>query len=187
LGPFWLGTTEVTQGQWVQIMKSNPSTFQLGDDYPVEHVSWEDAQEFIQRLNARSTEIAFRLPTEAEWEYACRRGGQNVAYGTASGGISDSAANVGGTKHGTVAVGTYPPNDLGLYDMAGNASEWVQDTYTPYESADSQNPISRRGTNHVARGGGWASSTWLARCTYRSPNPAGFRSSNVGFRIVRVP
>ena len=140
LDGFWLGKHEVTQGQWKRIMGNNPSEFKRGDNYPVEKVSWSDVQSFIRNLNARSS-VTFRLPSEAEWEYACRAGGKSVTYGTRSGRLDSSSAKYD-SGDGTVSVGTYPPNSMGLYDMTGNVWEWVQDRYTKnYGNVGTDNPI----------------------------------------------
>jgi formylglycine-generating enzyme required for sulfatase activity len=141
LSPFWLGRTEVTQEQWTRVMGSNPSRFQ-GEERPVEQVSWDDAQEFIRRLNAQSRGATFRLPTEAEWEYACRAGGKPVPYGTQGGELSPRLAKYD-SRDGTVPVGRYPPNALGLHDMSGNVWEWTQDVYdgNAYLSGTVTNPV----------------------------------------------
>ncbi|MBF0497844.1 MAG: formylglycine-generating enzyme family protein, partial [Deltaproteobacteria bacterium] len=127
---FWIGKTEVTQGQWTQIMGSNPSKFKKGDDYPVETVSWNDVKEFISKLNERKRgNYYFQLPTEAEWEYACRSRGLGERY--AGGNVVDNvgwyADNSGKSTH---PVGQKQPNGLGIYDMSGNVFEWCQDIYS---------------------------------------------------------
>ncbi|MEI6126030.1 MAG: formylglycine-generating enzyme family protein [Pseudomonadota bacterium] len=138
---FFLQTTEVTQGQWVEVMHDNPSFFaECGKDYPVERVAWHECREFITRLNALEGTDCYRLPTEAEWEYACKAGAEtDVTRGTPADRdcyqdpyldtIAWYCGNAGGTTH---PVGKKKPNALGLYDMQGNVYEWCQDWYGPY-------------------------------------------------------
>ncbi len=157
LDGFWMGRTEVTQGQWERIMGSNPSYFKAGDSFPVETVSWAEAREFITRFKVVGRG-GFRLPTEAEWEYAARSGGRVERF---SGG--DDLARVGWhgtayTNESTHPVATKAPNGLGLYDMSGNVAEWCQDVYseTAYARHAKRNPINvAGGTKRVLRGGGW--------------------------------
>jgi len=186
---FWMGRTEVTQGQWRKLMGSNPSWFKSGEDHPVDGVSWNDVQEYIGKLNARSRE-RFRLPTEAEWEYACRSGGKAETY---SGGESLDrvgwyGSNAGGQTH---AVAGKAANGLGLYDMSGNVWEWVQDVYDSdaYASHSRNNPVnSGGGSSRVRRGGSWYGGASNARCASRSssgPGP-GFRDDDLGFRLLRT-
>ena len=186
-----MGKTEVTQGQWQRIMGSNPSYFRNGDGYPVERVSWNDAQAFIRRLNARSQGVIFRLPTEAEWEYACRAAGRPVAYGTRTGDLNSDLANYE-SGDGTVPVGSYPPNTLRLHDMSGNVWEWVLDVYVwnAYVSRPSgvHDPIYEGpGNRRVLRGGGWYRSNRGSRCSTRNPAIPEFSYNSVGFRLVRTP
>ncbi|RMD51774.1 MAG: hypothetical protein D6828_06735 [Nitrospirae bacterium] len=158
---YYMGKYEVTQGQWKKIMGDNPSYFKEGDNYPVENVSWNDTQVFIKRLNKKS-QYTFRLPTEAEWEYACRSGGKKEKYA----GFSQKSelfryANFWGQDDGykyTAPVGSFKQNGLGLYDMSGNVWEWVQDVYNfdAYKSHALRNPIyERSGSGRVIRGGSW--------------------------------
>ena len=109
LDGFWLGKYEVTQGQWKRIMSNNPSKFKRGDDYPVEQVSWKEIQEFIRKLNAKSS-ATFSLPSEAQWEFACRAGGKPVRFGTRSGLVSKGNANFYNYHDGTTPVGRYQAN-----------------------------------------------------------------------------
>ena len=124
---FWLDKTEVTQGQWQQIMGSNPSNFKNGNTYPVETVSWNDTQAFIQKLSSRSGK-RFVLPTEAQWEYAARSGGKTERY-SGSSNIDRVAWHDGNSGYKIHPVATKSANDLGLYDMSGNVCEWCQDVY----------------------------------------------------------
>ena len=135
---FYLGKYEITQGQWESVMGSNPSYFG-GSNRPVEQVSWNDVQEFIGRLNEAAGEEVYRLPTEAEWEYACRAGTTTRwSFGDDEGQLGEYAWYTGNNSpYGTKEVGTKRPNPWGLYDMHGNVWEWCQDWYGSYTS-DSQ-------------------------------------------------
>jgi len=186
---FFIGKYEVTQGQWKAIMGSNPSYFSsCGYTCPVESVSWNDAQHFIQRLNQK-TGNQFRLPTEAEWEYATRSGGKNEKYaGTSSesylGNYAWYTSNSGNTTH---PVGKKQPNALGIYDMSGNVWEWVQDWYGKdyYSNGPRDNPIGPpSGQYRVLRGGFWGSDPEGVRSSNRSNNDPSDRSGSYGFRVV---
>jgi len=152
---FAIGKYEVTQGQWKKIMGNNPSRFSTcGDNCPVEHVSWNNAQEFIQRLSKKSGR-SYRLPTEAEWEYACRSGGKNEKYcgGNDANVVAWHEQNSGNETH---SVGQKQPNGLGLFDMSGNVAEWVEDWYdeTYYQESPRDNPKGQStGKLRVLRGG----------------------------------
>jgi formylglycine-generating enzyme required for sulfatase activity len=183
---FSLGRHEVTQGMWEAVMGNNPSMFRKGPNYPVESVSWQDVQGFINKLN-RLGRGRFRLPTEAEWEYACRSGGKDETY---SGGesldrVAWYANNAGGATH---PVGTKSPNGLGLYDMSGNLLEWAQDIYdfSAYEHHARNNPVNTAGgSNRVFRSGAWSTVATSARCAGRDSDVPDFRSSVLGFRLLR--
>ena len=169
---FHIGKYEVTQGQWVALMGSNPSCFKSGDNYPVEQVSWTDAQEFISRLNA-ATGKNFRLPTEAEWEYAARGGNKSRGYEySGSNNINDVAWYNGNSGKKTHPVGTKKPNELGLYDMSGNVWEWCQDWYDVKQNY------------RVQRSGGWCHAVGCCRTEYRISYVPGFRDNSSGFRLV---
>lgn len=196
---FWMGTCPVTQAQWEQVMSNpilkkvrpnNPSWFKMGKDHPVEQVSWHDARDFIQRLiSSNKGKYHFRLPTEAEWEYAARSGGQPHKY---AGGKNFEAfawysANSGMT---TRPVGGKLPNGLGLYDMSGNTYEWCQDTYseTAYRKHDRDNPVlTGEGIKRVIRGGSWSNSPHEIRCAYRASVNPDFKGNYLGFRLVMTP
>ena len=185
LSGFWLGKFEVTQGQWQRVMGNNPSNFKKGDNDPVEQVAWNDAKEFITKLNAQGS-AKFRLPTEAEWEYAARSGGRPEMY--AGGEDIDRVAwygsNSGGSTH---AVGTKAPNGLGLYDMSGNVWEWVEDVYGGYSSSSQDNPVVTGGGSYrVRRGGSWTNGPRGVRSALRFDNTPGFRDDAVGFRLART-
>lgn len=186
---FWLGRYEVTEGQWEMVMGENPSYVAQGSDYPVEMVSWEDAVAFIKNLEAMNDNTyVFRLPTEAEWEYACRSGGEEETY---SGGEDVDAAawydgNSNGQKH---RGGTRAPNGLGIYDMTGNVGEWVRDRYgaDAYAAHSRDNPeYSSGGADRVVRGGCYGDYAWSTRCGVRDGRVADMRSPYHGLRIMRV-
>ncbi len=179
--PFELQVTEVTQAQWKQVMGSNPSNFK-GDDLPVEQVSWDDCQEFLRKLNARDPGKGYRLPTEAEWEYACRAGTAEDRYGDL-GSIAWYTENSGGK---TYPVGQKQANAWGLYDMLGNVWEWCSDWKGDYPSGsvtDPRGPSS--GSCRVYRGGGWYSHVRNCRVAYRNDSGSDFRDSGLGFRLAR--
>ena len=160
---FSIGRYEVTQAEWEAVMGENPSYFQ-GDNLPVECISWEDCQEFIAKLN-EMTGKKFRLPTEAEWEYAARGGNMSKGYIYAGANDLDSVAwydkNAYGNRWSNRNYGTHPggekaPNELGLYDMSGNVWEWCNDVYGDYSSSAQENPAgATKGDFRVCRGGCW--------------------------------
>ncbi len=178
---FWMGVTEVTQGQWQAVMGSNPSHFQeAGPNAPVEMVDWDAAQAFIRKLNALDPGRHYRLPSEAEWEYACRANGKEDPYGPAEeiGWIKD---NSGGTTH---PVALKRPNALGLYDMLGNVPEWVQDTWhDSYNGApaDGSAWVEPGPAVHTLRGGGWDLPAFFLHAGVRGPLDAIHR---LGFRVA---
>jgi formylglycine-generating enzyme required for sulfatase activity len=186
---FAIGKTEVTQEQWHDIMGDNPSYFTgCADTCPVEQVSWDDAQKFITKLNAK-TGKKYRLPTEAEWEYACRAGSQQEFCG------SDYADNVSwnNTNSGSFLVksphpvATKQPNAFGLYDMSGNVWEWVEDTYHDnYNGAPADGSAWMNGSMRVLRGGSWGYETKFSRAAARSKFSANFRYWSYGFRLAQT-
>ena len=189
LNSFYIGKYEVTQKQWREVMGSNPSYFSGCDQCPVENVSWNNIQDYIQTLNARSGKI-FRLPTEAEWEYAARGGSRSRGY-TYSGSntLEDVAwynSNSGSKTH---PVGQKQPNELGLFDMAGNVWEWCGDWYDEnyYKSSTSSDPKgpSLR-TARSLRGGSWHDFSCDCRTAYRGRGAPGHRFDNSGFRLART-
>ena len=181
---FAIGKYEVTQGQYKKIMGNNPSNFSsCGDNCPVENVSWNDAQQFIQRLNSQSGR-SYRLPTESEWEYAARSGGRSEKY-SGSNDVDSVAWYSGNSGSKTHPVGQKQPNGLGIYDMSGNVWEWVSDWYGTYSSGrqqDSQGASS--GSYRVNRGGSWISDAGHARAAFRSYDSPGDRRSFLGFRLA---
>ncbi len=183
---FYLGRFEVTQKQWQAVMGNNPAKFkECGPDCPVESVSWLDIQKFMTRLNKR-TGRHFRLPTEAEWEYAARSGGkkEKFAGGNAPGAFGWYQEN---SNNGIHPVGQKQPNGLGLYDMSGNVWEWVQDWHSPeyYSQSPRNNPQGpARGVCRVVRGGCIATEAALARTDHRRLNDPAERFNLVGFRAA---
>ncbi len=183
---FWLGKYEVTQAQWQKVMGVTPSHFKKGGDYPVETVSWNDVQQFIKALNAKGS-AKFRLPSEAQWEYACRSSGKTEKYsgGTDVGRVAWYGGNSNGSTH---PVGRKEPNGLGLHDMSGNVWEWVEDLYHGSYSgapADGNAWVSGGGSERVIRGGGWSYEPRGARCVCRLKSNPVNRISSLGFRLVK--
>jgi formylglycine-generating enzyme required for sulfatase activity len=186
--PFYLGQYAVTQGQWEAVMGTNPSEFTGDRNRPVEQVSWEDTQEFIRRLNTREGGARYRLPTEAEWEYACRAG-SHIAYSFGNGPHQLDAYGwyEGNSGNQTHPVGQLAPNAWGLYDMHGNVWEWVQDwfgVYAPGPVTDPEGPTS--GSDRVLRGGSWNGDASSCRSAYRVDWPPGLRDCGLGFRLLRT-
>ena len=178
--PFRLGTIEVTQAQWLAVMSSNPSKFK-GDQRPVEQVSWNDIQQFIMKLNTRSGK-GFRLPTEAEWEYACREGGRKVRFCNGKDKASKSEIHFDGSKSKPVA--SFAPNSLGLYDMSGNVAEWTCSAYTAsYDGSEQKCAVSAR--RYSLRGGSWAYYPRGVRAAARDLDAPAFRYGGIGFRLAR--
>lgn len=181
---FIIGKYEVTQKEWVAVMGSNPSYFKHCDDCPIESVSWNDVQEYISKLNTK-TGRNYRLPTEAEWEYAARSGGKREKY--AGGNDLDSDAwysrNSGNKTH---PVGQKRPNDLGIYDMSGNVWEWVSDWYgdSYYGSSPKGSPAGPpNGRFKMFRGGSWNSAPADVRASGRSWSTPDDRGNGMGFRV----
>ncbi len=184
---FEIGKYEVKQGEWREIMGNNPSHFPCGENCPVEQVSWDDAQRFIGLLNARRDGYVYRLPTEAEWEYACRGGVPDQKYcgGNDPQTVAWINLNSGDTTH---PVGQKAANGFGLYDMSGNVWEWVQDWYKEnyYFESPTDNPIGpSSGVHRVNRGGSWHRWETCARASNRYDDRPDYRSSFVGLRLAR--
>lgn len=195
--PFAIGSTLVTQGQWQALMGKNPSEFTAcGNACPVENVSWDDAQIFILRLNAK-TGKHYRLPTEAEWEYACRAGAKTTYCG---GNVPEAVAwYEGNSDNSTHPVATKKPNAWGLFDMSGNLWQWVEDCYS--ESVKVTPPVNGSTWDHqktysqftdtcfsrVIRGGSWHNSEQELTVTRRSAEDPTVRVHSVGLRLVRAP
>ena len=181
---YYMGKYEVTQALWQAVMGSNPSNFK-GDNLPVEEVSWNDCQEFISKLNSL-TGRKFRLPTEAEWEYAARGGKKSRSYQySGSSNISDVAWYDGNSVNKTHPVGTKQANELGIYDMTGNVWEWCSDWYGFYSSSSQTNPTGAdSGSGRVCRGGGWCDDAVCCRLSFRDCTPPDWRGYNLGLRLA---
>ena len=214
---FWMGKYEVTQQQWTAVMGTIPSFFEnCGPDCPVESVSWDDVQGFVRRLNAMEETARYRLPTEAEWEYAARAG---ISTDTPAGNLQiqgernarplDGIAWYGGNSGvdyagaencldweetqypsrwcGPHPVGGKAPNALGLHDMLGNVWEWVRDWHWEYPGGTVSDPIGPgEGSERVIRGCGWRYFARNCRSSHRSSDDPGNRFDNVGFRLLRT-
>ncbi|WP_339137932.1 MAG: SUMF1/EgtB/PvdO family nonheme iron enzyme [Candidatus Electrothrix sp. GW3-4] len=201
---FWMGKYEMTQGQWKQIMGKNPAKFKKGDKYPVEQVSWEDVQKFIGELNKRAGK-KYRLPTEAEWEYAARAGtttvrhwGNDISCDKAmydnyseTDNCAEYVRKRGFQNGSTAPVGKYPENDFHLHDMLGNVWEWCADWYDEKYYAEckkhgvTNNPVGpSSGSDRVIRGGSWSNDPRLVRSANRLRNTPGYRYFSLGFRLA---
>jgi formylglycine-generating enzyme required for sulfatase activity len=185
---FYIGKYEITQKQWRDVMGKNPSGFSGCDDCPVERVSWNDIQEFIKKLNEK-TGLHYRLPTEAEWEYAARGGTKSNGYKySGNNNIDDVAWYSGNSGIKTHPVGQKKPNELGIYDMSGNVWEWCNDWYGSYSSVRQNNPQgSSSGSFRVFRGGSWSSYARYCRVAFRSDLTPDDRYYRHGFRLVLLP
>ena len=189
LSTYYIGETAVTQDLWEAVMGSNPSFFK-GNKHPVERVSWNDCQVFIKKLNA-ATGRSFRLPTEAEWEYASRGGSRSQGYRySGSNRLEDVAWYLDNSGNETHDVALKMANELGLYDMSGNVFEWCNDWYDEYKNDSQTNPTGpdniwvRLTCCRVCRGGAWSLSAGFCRTSYRFNNFPGFRKNNLGFRLA---
>jgi formylglycine-generating enzyme required for sulfatase activity len=194
---FYLQATEVTQAQWQSVMQINPSEYK-GDDLPIHNVSWIDGKKFIKRLNQLEGDTKYRLPSEAEWEYACRAGSQK-AFSTGALTVPGSAldpfldrvcwykANAGESPH---KVGTKSPNAWGLYDMHGNVWEWCQDSWEHWYGKFSGDAITdpagpTKGRFKIYRGGSWFAGATYQRSASRMRAKPGSKSPGIGFRVAR--
>ena len=211
VGNFFIGKYEVTQGLWYDVMGTKPSYFQgsktaFGSqwrDLPVEQVSWDDCQDFLRKLNARRGEMdlgeyrnwTFRLPAEAEWEFAARGGNISKGYKySGSNNIGDvdwyyGNSSVNGSQQ-THPVGRKRPNELGLYDMSGNVWEWCQDWYDEgyYSKSPQGSPCNTASASYrVNRGGGWDGSARNCRVAYRNSDTPGDGLLYLGLRLVLAP
>lgn len=187
LDAFFMGRYPVTQGEWLKVMGENPSMFPRGERHPVEQVDWAAVTEFLRRVNQHHRGLhSFRLPTEAEWEYAARSGGRRELY---AGGdqLNALAWYQENSKGSTRPVGQKRPNGLGIHDMSGNVWEWCRDTYAPdaYAAHRQINPLTEGGGSlRVIRGGSWNLDAWSARCSRRFGFDEGYCGPGLGFRLV---
>ena len=184
LSDYYIGETEVTQELWAAVMGSNPSHFTGNMQRPVERVSWDDCQTFIRKLN-ELTGANFRLPTEAEWEFAARGGRNSRGYQySGSSNIGDVAWYDDNSSDTTHPVKTKSPNELGIYDMSGNVWEWCQDWRGPYSSSSQTNPTGpSTGSGRVYRGGSWFNFVHSCRSAYRYSSTPDFRDDLLGLRL----
>lgn len=193
---FYMQKTEVTQGQWKAVMGTNPSSFSsCGDDCPVESVSWEDAQEFIEKLNLHENANRYKLPTEAQWEYAARAG---TTTALANGNLVETNCNLdtnlneigwycGNADSKTHPVAQKKSNAWGLFDMHGNVREWCQDWSESYPTTSVTDPTGpSTGSARVLRGGGWGGHARGCRSADRNTGP-GYRGDGIGLRLMRTP
>ncbi|MCM1170115.1 MAG: formylglycine-generating enzyme family protein [Bacteroides sp.] len=188
LDSFYIGKCEVTQAQWRAVMGENPSHF-TGDENPVECVSWNDAQEFCEKLSAK-TGRKYVLPTEAQWEYAARGGKKSKGYKYAGNNNIDEVAWYGDNSNDrTHAIGTKKANELGIYDMSGNVWEWCSDWYAGYDESDTDNPTGpQNGSTRVARGGSWLNDASHCRVSSRTNDgDPDLRYYSLGFRVALLP
>ena len=189
---FWMAETPVTQALWEIFMGENPSRFK-GAELPVEEVSWDDAQRFINKLNGIKPELQLCLPTEAQWEYACRAGtttpfafGENITTDQVNynGEYPYNNGKKGKGRSQTVEVKSLPPNGWGLYQMHGNVWEWCQDWFGSYPAEPVVDPKgSQSGTDRVLRGGSWISTGGNCRSADRDRFDPAYRSGSIGFRL----
>ena len=199
LDSFYIGKYEVTQKQWIAIMGNNPAHF-IGDDLPVEQVSWDDIQVFLLKLN-NQTGKKYRLPTEAEWEYAARDNGKKIRFGNGK-NIADVMeinfnadavykmpySKTGIYRKKTMPVGSFQPNNLGLHDMSGNVAEWCQDLYNKYSNISLSNPTGPKlGAVRLIRGGSWYSSPEFCRTNVRRNSASPYGTDAIGFRLACTP
>ncbi|MCC6155944.1 MAG: formylglycine-generating enzyme family protein [Candidatus Hydrogenedentes bacterium] len=186
---FWLSTFEVTQDQWLEFMESNPSSIE-GGDLPVDNMSWNDVQDFLANLNAAKASSGYRLPTEAQWEYACRAGATTRFYWGEDAnetGIDDHAWYEANSSSEINSVGQKVANAWGLRDMSGNVSEFCQDFYGEYPEEGVTNPEGPdSGEFRVVRGGGFFSGPEDCRAAVRDRSQEQGGDSGRGFRIVRI-
>ena len=202
LSDYYIGQTEVTQALWAAVMGTNPSYFTSAKGYgdnvnrPVESVTWDDCNNFIARLS-ELTGRQFRMPTEAEWQYAARGGNKTQGHKYAGGDVIDDVAwyrvnsfDQGNKSpdYGTHAVATKAPNELGLYDMSGNVNEWCSDWYGSYTEDAQNNPSGpETGTSRMCPGGSWGSQAAYCRVSYRARYAPTMKSNIIGLRLVMIP
>ena len=182
---FYMSATEVTQAQWISLMGTNPSYFK-GNNLPVENVSWNEVEQFIKKLN-QQTGGGYRLPTEAEWEYAARSGGVNEKYAGTSSNLGDYAWYRDNSNSNTHPVAQKMPNGFGLYDMSGNVQEWCSDIYDKsyYKNSPAKDPRgAKSGASSILRGGSWFMNVAFCRLSNRNFNFPQSRYNDIGFRLA---
>jgi predicted Ser/Thr protein kinase len=180
----WLAETETTQALWASITGSWPAT-DRDPQRPVEHVSWKEVQDFLARVRVQFPALSVRLPTEAEWEYACRAGGADSAYAAGDVSALDRQSWYRSTSGDrSQPIGRRAPNALGLYDMLGNVWEWCEDRYGSYPTGEATDPLGSERDTRVARGGGWGDRARLVRAANRVALDPSVRSASLGFRLV---
>ncbi|MBM3989324.1 MAG: formylglycine-generating enzyme family protein [Planctomycetes bacterium] len=200
--PYWMGSKEVTQAQYAALMGSNPSYFGGNPNFPVEQVSWFNARAYCAALTAQQAALGtvpagyeYRLPTEAEWEYACRAG-TTTEFNTGASLVCNQArfwysyhSNpfCNNSPYGTGPVGSYAPNAWGLYDMHGNVREWCLDSVANYPAGAVTDPFVTGGPDRVVRGGSWGYGSGDCRSAYRDYGDPGHAGDNIGFRVVLAP
>ncbi len=188
---FYMGIYTVTQEEWKELMGKNPSKFTDGKNLPVETVNWNECQEFIKKLQEKDKKH-YRLPTEAEWEYACRAGTKTPFYCGET--ISVDQANYNGNyvygdgkkgvyREKTIPVGSFPANAWGLFDMHGNVWQWCQDSFSEYPKTEVTDPLGVTGETRVMRGGSWIDNPLECRSAFRGGSRPLLRHNLVGFRI----
>jgi formylglycine-generating enzyme required for sulfatase activity len=185
ISSFNIGKYEITQEQWKKVMGKNPSNIALDGNYPVTNVSWYDAQEFCNRLNA-TTGKNYRLPTEAEWEYAARGGNKSKGYKYSG---SNNLKKVGWYEENRgispQPVGRKLPNELGIYDMSGNVYEWCSDKYGAYSENKQTDPLgASSGSDRICHGGSWRSNATFCRIAFRHHEIPDSSYGNLGLRVV---
>ena len=199
LSDYYIGQFEVTQKQWKAVMgttifqqrdkcNANMALSGTGNDYPMYYISWEEANEFCRVLSSKTGKL-YRLPTEAEWEFAARGGNNTQLYKySGSNEIEDVAWYAQNAFSKTHKVGHKTPNELGIYDMSGNVWEWCYDIYGDYRSNDNKDPKgAKSGTKRINRGGSWRNNSTSCRVSDRSYDSADFRYISLGFRVVCEP
>jgi formylglycine-generating enzyme required for sulfatase activity len=186
--PFYIGKFEVTQQQWREVMGENPSKF-VGPTNPVDNVSWDDCQEFLRVLSEKIPKQAFKLPTEAQWEYACRAGSATAyTFGDDAANLAEYAWYKINSDGATHPVGQKKPNAWGLFDMHGNVCEWCADWYGAYSDDQTTDPTGApAGEGRALRGESWVSVAENLRATYRVGTPVDYRNSHVGLRLICQP
>ena len=182
---FWIGKFEITQKQWESIMGENPSCF-VGKQNPVESVSWDDIQSYLLKLNSLG-DGKYRLPTEAEWEYACRAGSTAACgFGSDETQLEDYAWTFWNSNETTHRVGSKKSNAWGLHDMHGNVREWCSDWYLPHSGDNLVDPLgAESGSGRITKGGSFLAEYEQCRSAHRHMNPTSYEHNSIGFRIVR--